>query len=48
MLSMTPRTPSNMEVKTLCFGGVFLLSGQGIENGSLMVFQHDNDPKHTA
>ncbi len=31
MLSMTPRTPSppsNMEVETLCFGGVFLLRGQ--------------------
>ncbi len=28
---MTPRTPSppsNMEVETLCFGGVFLLRGQ--------------------
>ncbi len=25
MLPMTPRTPSNMEVETLCFGGVFLL-----------------------
>ncbi len=23
-------------------------ASQGIENGSLMVFQHDNDPKHTA
>uniref|UniRef100_A0A4W5Q5V6 G protein-coupled receptor kinase n=1 Tax=Hucho hucho TaxID=62062 RepID=A0A4W5Q5V6_9TELE len=32
MLPMTPRTPSppsNMEVETLCFGGVFLLRGQG-------------------
>ncbi len=31
MLPMTPRTPSppsNMEVETLCFGGVFLLRGQ--------------------
>ncbi len=31
MLPMTPRTPSppsNMEVATLCFGGVFLLRGQ--------------------
>uniref|UniRef100_A0A4W5LD90 Ig-like domain-containing protein n=1 Tax=Hucho hucho TaxID=62062 RepID=A0A4W5LD90_9TELE len=31
MLPMTPRTPcppSNMEVETLCFGGVFLLTGQ--------------------
>ncbi len=31
MLSMTTRTPSppsNMEVETLCFGGVFLLEGQ--------------------
>ncbi len=31
MLPMTPKTPSpplNMEVKTLCFGGVFLLRGQ--------------------
>ncbi len=31
MLPMTPRTPSppsNMEVETLCFGGVFLLMGQ--------------------
>ncbi len=30
MLPMTPRTPSppsNMEVETLCFGGVFLLRG---------------------
>ncbi len=32
MLPMTPRTPfppSNMEVETLCFRGVFLLRGQG-------------------
>ncbi len=31
MLPRTPRTPSppsNMEVETLCFGGVFLLRGQ--------------------
>ncbi len=31
MLPMIPRTPfppSNMEVETLCFGGVFLLRGQ--------------------
>ncbi len=31
MLPMTPRTPSppsNMEVETLCLGGVFLLRGQ--------------------
>ncbi len=28
MLPMTPRTPSNMEVETLCFGGVFVLRGQ--------------------
>ncbi len=31
MVPMTPRTqspPSNMEVETLCFGGVFLLRGQ--------------------
>ncbi len=31
MLPMTPRTPSppsNMEVETLCFGGIFLLRGQ--------------------
>ncbi len=31
MLPMTPRTPSppsNMELETLCFGGVFLLRGQ--------------------
>ncbi len=31
MLPMTPKTPSpqsNMEVETLCFGGVFLLRGQ--------------------
>ncbi len=31
MLPMTPRTPSppsNVEVETLCFGGVFLLRGQ--------------------
>ncbi len=73
MLPMTPRTPSppsNMELETLCFGGVFLLrghdnckgrekikgtidgamyrQGQGIEKGSWMVFQHYNDPKHTA
>ncbi len=35
MLPMTPRTPSplsNMEVETLCFGGVFLLRGQ--DNGT--------------
>ncbi len=27
-LPMTQRTPSNMEVETLCFGGVFLIRGQ--------------------
>ncbi len=70
MLPMTPRTPSppsNMEVETLCFGGVFLLRGQdncttskgrwtgpctvrarALEMGRGWVFQHDNDPKHTA
>ncbi len=76
MLPMTPRTPSppsNMEVETLCFGGVFLLRGQdnwaaskGRWTGPCTVrakalkparalkmvhgwvFQHDNDPKHTA
>ncbi len=70
MLPMTPRTPSppsNMEVETLCFGGVFLLSGQNnctaskgrwtapctvraraLKMGRGWVFQHDNDPKHTA
>ncbi len=32
MLPMTPRTPfplSNMEVETLCFGGVFPAKGTG-------------------
>ncbi len=63
MLPMTPRTPSppsNMEVETLCFGGVFLLRGQDnctaskgrwtgpLKMGRGWVFQHDNDPKHTA
>ncbi len=70
MLPMTPRTPSppsNMEVETLCFGGVFLLRGQdnctaskgrwtglctvrarALKTGRGWVFQHDNDPKHTA
>ncbi len=76
MLPMTPRTPSppsNMEVETLCFGGVFLLRGQdnctaskgrwtgpctvrsralkparALKMGRGWVFQHDNDPKHTA
>ena len=27
-LPMTPRTPSNTEVETLCFGGIFLLRGE--------------------
>ncbi len=59
--------PSNMEVETLCFGGVFLLRGQdnctaskgrwtgpctvrarALKMGREWVFQHDNDPKHTA
>ncbi len=76
MLPMTPGTPSppsNMEVETLCFGGVFLLRGQdnctasqgrwtgpctvraralkpakALRMGRGWVFQHDNDPKHTA
>ncbi len=66
MLPMTPRTPSppsNMEVETLCFGGVFLLSctaskgrwmgpctvrARALKMGRGWVFQHDNDPKHTA
>ncbi len=62
-----------MEVKTWCFGGVFLLRGQdnctaskgrwtgpctvraralkptrALKMGREWVFQHDNDPKHTA
>ncbi len=76
MLPMTPRTPSppsNMEVETLCFGGVFLLRGQdnctaskgwwmgpcivraralkparALKMGRGWVFQHEDDPKHTA
>ncbi len=76
MLPMTPRTPSppsNMEVETLSFGGVFLLRGQdnctaskgrwtgpctvraralkpvrALKRDHGWVFQHDNDPKHTA
>ncbi len=67
MTSRTPSPPSNMEVETLCFGGVFLLRGQdncttskgrwtgpctvrarALKMGRGWVFQHDNDPKHTA
>ncbi len=47
MLPMTPRTPSppsNMEVETLCLGGVFLLRGED----NCTAFQHDSDTKHTA
>ncbi len=69
----TPSPPSNTEVETLCFGGVFLLRGQdncttskgrwigpctvraralkparALKMGRGWVFQHDNDPKHTA
>ncbi len=58
---------SNMEVETLCFGGVLILRGQdncttskgrwtgpctirarALKMGRGWVFQHDNDPKHTA
>ncbi len=58
---------TNMELETLCFGGVFLLRGQdsctaskgrwmgpctvrasALKLGRGWVFQHDNDPKHTA
>ncbi len=28
MIPIIPSPPSNMEVETLCFGGVFLLKGQ--------------------
>ncbi len=58
---ITPSPPSNTEVETLCFGGVFLLRGQdnctaskctvrarALKIGRGWVFQHDNDPKHTA
>ncbi len=67
MTSRTPSPPSNMEVETLCFGGVFLLRVQddctaskgrwmgpctvrarALKMGRGWVFQHDNDPKHTA
>ncbi len=76
MMPKTSRTPSslsNVEVETLCFGGVFLLRGQdnctaskgrwtgpcivrdralksarALKMGRGWVFQHDNDPKHTA
>ncbi len=69
----TPSPPSNTELKTLCFGGVFLLRGQDNSTASIetktglctvraralkparalnmgrgLVFQHDNDLKHTA
>ncbi len=73
MTSRTPSPPSNMEVETLCFGGVFLPRGQdncttskgrwmgpctvraralkparALKMGRGWIFQHDNDPKHTA
>ncbi len=60
MTPRTQSPPSNMEVETLCFGGDFLLRGQdncttskgrwvrSLKMGHGWVFQHDNDPKHTA
>ncbi|XP_057709956.1 uncharacterized protein LOC130927873 [Corythoichthys intestinalis] len=47
-MSTTPRTPSQHGRGNLIFWGCFSAKVRALKMGRGWVFQHDNDPKHTA